>query len=295
MQYRGGSSRVGPAPASSLRRGTSLPALALALALVLLTACAAPQEDVRAPRQAPRPRRAASSPPGDAAATRGPEPAMPTLARIEGIVRYTGTAPLRVKQLTNDIDVPTCGERIHLETVLLGKDSAVANVFVELRRDDGGLIDPARGLPAAANPSQLSVSIHRCSLEPHVLVVPAGSAVEVRNEDGILHDLIVPCLANPPLEARLPRYRKRLLLPADALRRPERLQVTCDAHPFEVGWWIVTDNAFHALTGADGRFAFPDVPPGTWTILAWHEDLGRLEAEITVTSEQPAITELDFR
>ena len=52
-----------------------------------------------------------------------------------------GSAPLRVKQLTNDIDVATCGERISLQTVLLGAGGAVRNVFVELRDDDDHIVD----------------------------------------------------------------------------------------------------------------------------------------------------------
>jgi hypothetical protein len=36
----------------------------------------------------------------------------------------------------------------------------------------------------------------------------------------------------------------------------------------------VTENPFHAATGADGAFEIRGVPPGTWTLRVWHELLG---------------------
>ena len=77
--------------------------------------------------------------------------------------------------------------------------------------------------------------------------------------------------------------------------RPEKVQVSCTVHPWEIGWWIVTDNALRALTAADGKFAIERVPPGTWQVMAWHEELGRMEQELTVRTGETARVDLDFR
>jgi hypothetical protein len=217
-------------------------------------------------------------------------PAEPSLCRIEGVARYVGTNPLRVKTLTNGIDVATCGERIQLQSVVLGPGGTLGNVFVELRREDGQLV-----VPAVATSGATTVSIRRCALDPHVLVIPAGTAVEIANGDGILHHLVAPALRNEPLELRLPRYRKRLMLDASALRRPEKIQVSCAVHPWEIGWWIVSDNPLRALTRADGTFVIEGVPPGTWQVMAWHEDMNRTEQEVTVLPDATARVDLDFR
>lgn len=256
--------------------------VALALAAASLLLASAPE--AAAPD-------AASAPEASAMPAAPATPAAPAGGRIEGLVRHVGTAPLRVKQLTNTIDVATCGERLALETVVLGEGRTVGNVFVELRRDDGGLLPPA----PPAGEDLATVTIKRCALEPHVLVVAAGSEVEIQNADGILHHLLAPALRNEPFEAALPRYRKRLRLPASTLHRPEILQVSCIQHPWEVGWWVVSDNPLRALTGRDGRFVIEGVPAGKWLVSAWHEDLGRLEQEITVSGNETVTVELPYR
>ncbi|NJN14624.1 MAG: carboxypeptidase regulatory-like domain-containing protein [Planctomycetes bacterium] len=39
---------------------------------------------------------------------------------------------------------------------------------------------------------------------------------------------------------------------------------------------------FHFVTGEDGAFALPGLPPGTYEIEAWHEKLGTKSATVTV-------------
>lgn len=259
---------------------------AVAAGLVLAAGCAAPESDTEPvagaamPIAATRPDSASPAPP----------PAAANAGRVEGIARYVGTSPLRVKVLTNDLDVAACGERIRLESVVLGAGGSLGNVFVELRREDGRLV-----VPTIASTGSTTVAIERCALQPHVLVIPAGSALEIRNADGILHDLVAPALRNEPLELRLPRYRKRLTLDATALRRPEKIQVSCTVHPWEIGWWIVSDNPLRALTDADGRFVIEGIPPGTWQVMAWHEGLNRTEMQATVLPDETVRIDLDFR
>ena len=36
-------------------------------------------------------------------------------------------------------------------------------------------------------------------------------------------------------------------------------------------------------TGDDGRFTLPDLPPGHYTITAWHETYGTQVQEVTIT------------
>jgi hypothetical protein len=44
----------------------------------------------------------------------------------------------------------------------------------------------------------------------------------------------------------------------------------------------VLPHPFFATTGDDGRFTIPRLPPGTYTLEAWHEGYGRRAATVTV-------------
>jgi hypothetical protein len=42
---------------------------------------------------------------------------------------------------------------------------------------------------------------------------------------------------------------------------------------------FVVETPYWALTGADGRFEIPSLPPGEYTARYWHEELGELKSE----------------
>jgi len=209
------------------------------------------------------------------------------LATIDGIVRHE-RGPLRVKELTNTRDVETCGARVRLESIVEGRDGTLGNVVIEMRPLDTPEMAPV-------SDELLRVEIRRCMHAPHVLVVPVGASVEVMNPDGILHHLLATCVRNPSFEVDLPRYRRRAVVAAVDLARPERIEISCEEHPFMVGWWIVTDAPYHVLTSADGRFRATGLRPGRWLVTAWHEEMGVLEEEIDVQARATATIDLVYR
>ena len=44
----------------------------------------------------------------------------------------------------------------------------------------------------------------------------------------------------------------------------------------------VVSHPYFAVTGADGRFRFANVPPGSYTLAAWHPKLERQEQHVEV-------------
>ena len=212
---------------------------------------------------------------------------------ITGIARWDGSTPLKIKQLTNATDVPTCGERVSPGSVIAGPGGELANVVIELRRPSDSPRGPSE--PLAKDGDVVSVGIDRCLQQPHVLLVPLGAAVEIENRDGILHELVGLSVRNAPFDASLPRYRRRARVPAGSLARPERIRVACETHPWAISWWVVTGAEHHAMTGKDGRFTLASVPVGTWRLVAWHEELGEIERTVDVSSAVPAQVDLAWR
>ena len=51
---------------------------------------------------------------------------------------------------------------------------------------------------------------------------------------------------------------------------------------------------FFAVTGADGTFKIAGLPPGKYTVEAWHERFGRQETEVTVAAKDSKSVDFSF-
>jgi hypothetical protein len=49
-------------------------------------------------------------------------------------------------------------------------------------------------------------------------------------------------------------------------------------------YFVILRTPYFAVTGDDGSFVLPDLPPGRYTITAWHETLGTQSHEIEINS-----------
>ncbi len=49
-----------------------------------------------------------------------------------------------------------------------------------------------------------------------------------------------------------------------------------------LGWIYAADNPYFAVVAAGGSFEIGDIPPGTYTVKAWHPILGVQEQEVTI-------------
>src|SRR5438477_150560 len=67
-------------------------------------------------------------------------------------------------------------------------------------------------------------------------------------------------------------------------RRAGPVHVYCNIHPRMSGFLVVRDNAWFAQPSADGSFTIPNVPPGTYTLKAWHERAGESSQQVTVAA-----------
>ena len=45
---------------------------------------------------------------------------------------------------------------------------------------------------------------------------------------------------------------------------------------------------FYAVSGEDGTFSIKNLPPGKYTLEAWHEKLGTQDQEVTVGRQETA-------
>jgi uncharacterized protein (DUF2141 family) len=77
------------------------------------------------------------------------------------------------------------------------------------------------------------------------------------------------------------------------MKKPGLIVVRCDVHAWMSAYvWVVEGPS--AVTGEDGAFVIPNLPPGTYEVTAWHEKLGEKKGSATVPATGPATLDFDF-
>jgi hypothetical protein len=62
------------------------------------------------------------------------------------------------------------------------------------------------------------------------------------------------------------------------------IRVKCNIHGWMHAWVGVVAHPYFAVTGMDGAFELRNVPPGTYTLEVWQEELGKQEQQITLAA-----------
>jgi len=199
---------------------------------------------------------------------------------ISGSVNYSGQPPKHEK-IERKGDAACAKSDSFDESILLSKDGkGLQNVVVRLKNG------PAA--PAPATP--IAIEQEGCTYRPRVQGAVAGQKIEIKNADPTLHNVHgyqgAKTFFNAAQPPKTPPLSKTLAADADVVR------LKCDVHSWMVSYVVVSKSPFFATSGADGRFEIKDVPPGKYTVEAWHEKLGTKTAEITV--EEGNTAELPF-
>jgi plastocyanin len=202
-------------------------------------------------------------------------------ADVKGTVKLEGKAPEMPK--IDMSGVPDCHKQhadkpVSQETVVVGKDSGLANVVVSIKKAEG------QSLPGDDKPPTDPVFLNQkgCQYVPHVVAAMVGQPLSVRNEDAFLHNVHTQPEKNDPDNKAQPNIDPKgtkLKTPKEA----EYYRVKCDVHPWMAAWVAVIDNPYFAVTDADGHFTLPKgLPDGDYTLHVWHEKYGEQDTNITV-------------
>ncbi|MFQ5749359.1 MAG: carboxypeptidase regulatory-like domain-containing protein, partial [Planctomycetota bacterium] len=207
-------------------------------------------------------------------------------AALRGTVFLEGQAPAP-RPLKIDA-FPACmahHEKPPVFENFLVEDGRVRNVVVYLRRGlPQGMTFPAPG-------GRPGLDQEGCVFVPHVQVVRAGQTVLVDSADEEAHNIRTLSRRNPALNFNMPPHEKGRTLRFDRAEMPP-VKVKCDVHPWMGAWIAVLDHPFAAVTAADGTFEIRGIPPGEYTVRAWHEELGTLEKKVALAPRAEAT--LDF-
>jgi hypothetical protein len=218
---------------------------------------------------------------------------------IKGRVTHS-KMDLEVPSLEVDRDVKLCGAQPRpIQAVNISSDGALRNTIVYLKDITSG-----KAFTMAASPATLTQE--RCDFQPHVQLVPPFSSVRIINNDSILHSIHT---FQFPFGQKFVLYPNSISYPAHTLfniamvaQRKESYQqlggpgivkTVCDAgHYWMTAYFVVMQHPYFAKVNDDGSYQIDDVPPGKYTLVAWHEYFGTQETPIQVKENQP--TKADF-
>ena len=124
---------------------------------------------------------------------------------------------------------------------------------------------------------------------PQALTVPRSGTVEFPNNDPVYHNVFS---VSGPNRFDLGLYRSGASK-SRVFTEPGLVRVYCNIHPQMVGFVMVVDSDFAAVTDRSGAFRFEGVPPGSWTLKAWHEEGTETSVPLTVSSDAPLTISID--
>ncbi len=190
---------------------------------------------------------------------------------IRGAVKFSGTAPAAAP-LRREAD-PFCAKtKMNDETVLVNPNGTLKNVLVRV-------IQGAAPAAAPSTPVEIVIDQNNCMYRPRVTGVMAGQPVKIRNSDPVLHNVHSYLGAATGFNRAQPKGGKDIEQTFTAGAH----KLKCDIHPWMTGWVVANANPFFAVTGDSGEYSL-NLPPGTYTLEAWHEKYGTQTATVTVTA-----------
>jgi hypothetical protein len=130
-----------------------------------------------------------------------------------------------------------------------------------------------------------------CRFVPHVQVAEVGQWLEIRNSDPLLHNADARIGKDTLFNVALP--------PARHVRKPLAraglIAITCDVrHTWMSAFIAVSEHPYHTVTDAYGAYEIGDLPPGTYTLRVWHEELGTEERPLTIKAGGTAAVEVSY-
>jgi plastocyanin len=125
---------------------------------------------------------------------------------------------------------------------------------------------------------------------PHVLAITRGSAVDFPNDDPIFHNVFsLSGAANFDLgQYAHGQTRSRELTKAGIVK------VYCRIHSHMSATILVLDHPYFTVPETDGAFELPNIPPGEYTIVGWHERVGERSASVRVERGKAATVNLSL-
>jgi len=203
---------------------------------------------------------------------------------IEGVVEYAGATVPKDPMLTLSSETEYCGQKMPAKKYLI-KERKVKNAVVYLVGIKAGKAIPGE---------TVTVTNVKCEFVPHVAVGFKGGKIIMKTDDPVFHtlDVHVSISGKELYHVALPEKGSSA---TKTISGKGLLELSCYVHPWQRAYVSVFDHPYAVVTDEKGKFAIKDIPPGIYTVEAWHEALGAKSiAGVNVESGKTSTIKVEY-
>lgn len=210
----------------------------------------------------------------------------PSGGSISGKVTYEGT-PAKQKPIDMSKE-PSCAKQhptpITTETVVVGPGNTLENVIVYI----------SAGAPDESSAPTRAVTITQkgCQYLPHVVTMVVNQELKVVNDDQTSHNIHPLAKINHEWNKSQPPGTPPF---SEKFDKPEFIPVKCNVHPWMHGTFAVLKTSHYGISHDGGAFTLPNLPPGKYTITAWHEAYGEQHQDVTISGNETKTVNFVFK
>jgi len=208
-----------------------------------------------------------------------------TAGSLKGSITFTGTPPAATT--VNRRSDPYCEQQGEAKTQsFVVSNGGLQNVFIYVKDGLGDLTFPVPATPVVLDQ-------HGCAYSPRVFGIQAGQSLEIVNSDETLHNIHALPMSNREFNRG---QALKGMKHTHVFTTPEvMVPFKCDVHNWMNAWVGVLSHPFYAVSGAGGAFEIQGLPPGTYTVEAWHEKLGVQSQMVTIGPKEAKDLSFTFK
>ena len=203
-----------------------------------------------------------------------------TAGNVTGSATVEGTVPKNepIKMNADPVCVREAKGPQTQDTYMMAADGkSIGNVFVYVKDGLGNYVyDPPTDAP--------KIDQTGCRYTPHVFGMRVGQSLEIVNSDPTLHNIHAMPKSNQEFNNGQPIQGMKMTHTFTA--KEVMVPFKCDVHGWMNAYVGVLDHPYFAVTDANGKFELKGLPPGTYTIEAWHEKLGTTTQSVTIAAKE---------
>lgn len=180
-------------------------------------------------------------------------------------------------------DQSACGEWVESNALLISPNNGVANVVISIEKITHG---------KPLNSTITALTQKGCQFIPRVQATSQPGKLIMLNQDAALHT------------AKASQHKKDLFNAAfpikgmtikKKIKKSGMVEFSCEAgHHWMKAFVYVSPHPYVDVTSLDGNFELRKIPPGAYTLKAWHEVLGESYSTFTIAPGKTTDLEMSF-